>query len=280
MMARRHRRLRHWLAVCSLGVAVAVFGADAQAESFTYEGHTLKYAVPPGYCLMDRQRVIGDFAYSYVEKAVGADMEVIALYLNCDDLTAIVANRAVPPLHLGGIAVPKSGGVITIKDNETRRDEIDRVSAKYNSIDLAWINEQLKQRGQERGVTFPELTDMRLVSRDDTAAYATMLNAADDKHPAMISVSAMSLTNQLPFTNVIIAPASDPNVIQALLDSQRRYMTWLIAQNETEEQRHQQSQPTPSISFGDGSMLGFGSVLIGGLCLFGAVIVLLRLRRA
>src|SRR5689334_7872170 len=112
MMARRYRRLRHWLAICSLAVAAAGFGADAQAESFTYEGHTLKYAVPPGYCLMDRDRVIGNVAYAYLEKAIGEDMEIIALYLNCDDLTAIVANRAVPPLHLGGIAVPKSGGAI------------------------------------------------------------------------------------------------------------------------------------------------------------------------
>jgi len=268
-----------WLA----GFAFAVLSCgnpNAWAESFTYEGHTLKYTVPPGYCLMDRERVIGNAAYSYLEKAVGEDMEIIALYLNCDDLTAIVANHTVPPIHLGAIAVPKSGGVIAIKDNETRRDEIDRVSARYSAIDLAWINEQLKQRGQERGVVFPELTDSRLISRDDAAAYALAMNAADDKHPSMIDLMAMSLTNQLPFTNIMAAPASDPNVAQTLLDSQRRYMAWLIAQNGTEEQRRQQAQPTPGLSFGGGNTLGFGSMLIGGLCLFGALIVLLRLRRA
>jgi hypothetical protein len=272
---RCHRRVR-WLATGGI-LALSLCGSlTAGAESYTYQGHTLKYAVPPGYCLMDRQGVIGGATYSLFQKAVGEDAEFVAIYLDCDELTAFVATHNSRILHGGAIAIPKSDGSIVVRDDETRRDEIDREVQKFSAIDISWVNEQLKRKAEERGIVFHELQDIRLIDHDNIAAYAAFLDARDELHQPMISVLALSLTNQLPFKNVMIAPAGDPNVVQTLLDSQHRYMSWLIAQNETAEQQLQQGQPSPG-TFNGGGGLGSGSVLIGGVCLFGALWLLLRL---
>ncbi len=271
------RRCRgvNWLAAGGIAASVICGSLTASAEIYTYQGHTLKYAVPPGYCLMDRQGIIGSATYSLFEKAMGEDVEFVAIYLDCDELTAFAATHNSPILHGGAIAIPKSDGSIVVRDDETRRDEIDREVQKFSAIDISWVNEQLKRKAEERGIVFHELRDIRLIDHDNIAAYAAFLDARDELHQPMISVLALSLTNQLPLKNVMIAPASDPNVVQTLLDSQHRYMGLLIAQNETAEQQLQQGQPTPGMLNGGG--LGSGSVLIGGVCLFGALWLLLRL---
>jgi len=255
-------------------------GTAARADIYTYQGHTLKYAAPPGYCLMDRQGVIGSATYALLEKAMGEDVEFVAIYLNCDELTTLLETRTTPLLHGGAIAIPKSGGSVVVRDDETRRDEIDRQIARINTVDIGWVNDQLKLKAEERGVVFHELQDIRLVDHDDTAAYAALIDANDNLHQPMLSLVALSLTNQLPFKTLMIAPASDPNVIQNLLAAQRRYVTWLIAQNETDEERRKQAQPTPSMLGGIGNFAGEGSIVVGLLCFLGAVWLLFRLRRA
>jgi len=272
---RSHRGVR-WLATGGTLALLLCGSLTPGAESYTYQGHTPKYAVPPGYCLMDRQGVIGSATYSLFQKAVGEDAEFVAIYLDCDELTAFAATHNSPILHGGAIAIPKSDGSIVVRDDETRRDEIDREVQKFSAIDISWVNEQLKQKAEERGIVFHELQDIRLIDHDNIAAYAAFLDARGELHQPMISVLALSLTNQLPFKNVLIAPASDPNVVRTLLDSQHRYMSWLIAQNETAEQQLRQGQPGPGM-FNCGGGLGSGSVLIGGICLFGALWLLLRL---
>jgi hypothetical protein len=271
----RSHRGRLWLAAGGIASALLWGSPSVWAESYTYQGHTLKYAVPPGHCLMDRQGVVGSAFYSLIEKGLKDDEEFVAVYLNCDELTTFMGTHTSPLLHGGVIAIPKSGGSIDVRGDETRRDEINRQVDKFSMIDLGWVNAQLKLRGEERGVVVSELKDLRLVDHDNIAAYAMFMDAKDDQHMPMISVMALSLTNQLPFRNVMIAPASDPNVVQTLLDGQHRYMTWLIAQNETEEQRNQQSQPTPGLLSGSSS-LGSGSLAIGALCFFGALWLLIR----
>jgi hypothetical protein len=269
-----HRGAR-WLAVGGIAASVFCGSLTAGAESYTYQGHTLKYAVPPGYCLMDRQGIIGSATYSVFEKAVGEDVEFIAIYLNCDELTALAATGSSPILHAGAIAIPKSGDSIVVQDDETRRDEIDRQVQKFSVIDIGWVNAQLKQKAEERGIVFHELQDIRLIDHDNDAAYAVFLDARDELHQPMISVLALSLTSHLPFKSIMIAPASDPNVVQTLLEGQHRYMTWLIAQNETDEEQAKQAQPTSGML--GGSSLDSGSVMIGGVCLVGALWLLLRL---
>jgi hypothetical protein len=272
----RHRGM-HWLAA----VASAAFfcgSPTAWAESYTYQGHTLKYAVPPGYCLVNPQGVIGSQAFALMQKAAGDDVEFIVLYFDCEEFTSLAATHTTPIRHGGGIAIPKSGGSILVRDDETRRDEIDRQVAKFAVIDLAWVNTQLKLKAEERGVVFNELQDIRLIDHDSVAAYAALVDAPDSAKTPMISVNAMSLTNQLPIRNLMIAPATDPNVVQVLLDQQRRYMTWLIAQNETSEEQTKQMQPTPGLSLG-GNM-GAGSLTIGVLCLFGALWLVFRVLRS
>ena len=76
----------------------------------------------------------------------------------------------------------------------------------------------------------------------------------------------------------MIAPATDPNVVQTLLDQQRRYMRWLIAQNETDEEQTKQMQSTRGLSLGGGK--GAGSATIAILCLAGALWLVVRLLRS
>lgn len=271
---RRYRGV-NWLAAGGISASLICGNLTAAAESYTYQGHTLKYAVPPGYCLMDRQGVIGSATYSLFQKAVGEDAEFVAIYLDCDELTAFAATHNSPILHGGAIAIPKSDGSIVLRDDETRRDEVDREVQKFSAIDLSWVNEQLKRKAEERGIVFHELQDIRLIDHDNDAAYAVFLDARDELHQPMISVLALSLTSHLPFKSIMIAPASDPNVVQTLLEGQHRYMTWLIAQNETDEEQAKQAQPTSGML--GGSSLDSGSVMIGGVCLVGALWLLLRL---
>ena len=274
-MAMPRHRVVHWLAGLA---ALACFGSDASAESYTYQGHTLKYAVPPGYCLVNPQGVIGGQAFALMQKAAGDDVKFIVLYFDCEEFTSLAATHTTPIRHGGGIAIPKSGESILVRDDETRRDEIDRQVAKFAVIDLAWVNAQLKLKAEERGVVFNELQDIRLGDRDNVAAYAALVDAGDGAKPPMISVNAMSLTDQLPIRNIMIAPATDPNVVQTLLDQQRRYMRWLIAQNETDEEQTKQMQSTRGLSLGGG--MGAGSATIAILCLAGALWLVVRLLRS
>lgn len=272
----RHRGPQWFVAV----VVAALFcsGPNAGAESFTYQNHTFKYTPPPGYCGVDPQSAFGSALFSGLGNIAGPNTEPIAMFFDCAESSAVFTTHSAQALHhFIALAVFKTGDTIIVQESGTRRDWVDTLADKFSSIDLAAVKDELKQRLAGMA-NIPELKQMRLVEKGNDAAYVTMLTGGDGL-PDMVAVMAGSMTNQLPFAAVMVAPASDLNVLQTLLDGQHRYMSWLISLNETDDEQRKQAQPTPGFSVG-GDTLGFGSVLIGGLCLFGALIVILRLRRS
>lgn len=272
----RHRGVQWFMAVAI--VALFCGSPNAGAESFTYQGHTLKYTPPPGYCGVDREGAFGSALFSAVGNIAGPNTEPIAIFLDCTESSAVFATHNAQALHhFIALAVFKTGDTIIVQESGTRRDWVGTLADKFSSIDLAAVKDELKQRLSGLA-NIPELKEMRLVEKDNDAAYVTMMTGGDGL-PDMVAVMAGSMTNQLPFAAVMVAPASDPNVLQSLLDGQHRYMSWLISLNETDDEQRKQVQPTPGFSF-SGDTLGFGSILIGGLCLLGALIVILRLRRS
>jgi hypothetical protein len=127
---------------------------------------------------------------------------------------------------------------------------------------------------------FPELKDMRMVDRDATAAYIASFTGPADQSVTFVAVMGMTMTNQLPLSNIMVAPVGDPDVLNALLGSQRRYVASLIDLNETPEQQRLQSQATPGM-FDDlpALLAGYGSIIVGAVCVLAALFLLFRMRR-
>jgi hypothetical protein len=252
-----------------------------RAETHTVAGHTIRFQAPPGYCLLERDRVVGKAVFNMLEEMVGEEIVPVAVYVDCDELNTLVTTGRYSSFHVGLLALPKSWGEVVVRTEGTRRDEIDHVAQRFDQLDIATINAAMQQHAQEHGYMMAELKDKRFISRDDFAAYAALMTAAGDKTPPSIAVLAMSQTNHLPFSNIIAAPISDPNVLNTLLDAQRSFLAELIDENETAEEKRLQSVPTPGVLDDLPSLLaGYGSIAIGGIFILAVVLLVFRMRRS
>ncbi len=266
----------------ALGAAFlcTVAATTVRAETYTVAGHTIRFFPPPGYCLVTPDGVVGGAVFKFFKNISEDDIEPVGIYLDCGELTALVATHRSLITHMGTLVAAKSGGEVVLRARETRRDEIDRAAGRFSYLDLASINEQLKIHGQEKGVVFPELKDMRMVDRDAAAAYVAVSTGPADRSVTYVAVMAMTMTNQLPLSSIMVAPVGDPDVLNGLLASQRRYVASLIDLNETPDQQRLQSQATPGM-FDDlpALLAGYGSIIVGAVCVLAALFLLFRMRR-
>jgi hypothetical protein len=276
---------KHRIGTESLALGALLFSLlsapASRAEIYTVAGHSIRFQAPPGYCLLERDRVVGKAVFNMLEEMVGEKIVPVAVYVNCDELNTLVTTGRYSSFHVGLLALPKSWGEVVVRTEGTRRDEIDHVAQRFDQIDIATINAAMQLHAQEHGYMMAELKDKRLISRDDFAAYAALMTAAGEKTPPTIAVLAMSQTNHLPFSNIIAAPISDPNVLNTLLDAQRGFLAELIDENETAEEKSLQSVPTPG-AFDDlpSLLAGYGSIAIGAIFILAAVFLVFRMRRS
>ena len=82
------------------------------AETFTLAGHTIRFEPPPGYCFVTRDDDVGAPVYRGIEGTAGPDVQLIAVYVDCDELKTSRANRAFEIDHLGAFMVVKTAGEI------------------------------------------------------------------------------------------------------------------------------------------------------------------------